>query len=403
MTRLLRRRRGHRTRGQSLVEFALVLPVLLFVTMVAIDFGRIYLGYVNLQNMARIGANFAANHATAWGSPGNAAVRTQYQNQIKNDALATNCALPVVSSVSTAPDPTFTDNGGNGTATDVGDSVSVQISCTFRVVTPFISAIFGSGGNIGVSAMSQFPVKTGLIAAAAPGTIAPTADFSASPTTGPAPLSVRFTDASTGGPTAWSWDFDSDGTIDSTAQDPLYVYGAPGIYTVTMYASNSAGVSAPRVKTNYISASLAPATVDFTATPTSGTRPLAVQFTDTSTGAPTSWEWDFDNNGTPDSTLQNPTYTYTSVGTYTVKLTTTNAGGPASKTVPNMINVGVGTCPVPNFANTSSSAAQGTWNLAGFTTTVIFRQGNLPWTVISQSLQVGLVTPCNSSITLSKN
>ena len=34
---------------------------------------------------------------------------------------------------------------------------------------------------------------------------------------------------------------------------------------------------------------------------------------------------------------------------------------------------------------------------------VNFQQGNLPWTIKSQSLQVGLVTPCNSSITLSKN
>src|SRR4051794_25746815 len=51
-----------RNQGQSLVEFALVLPVILLVLLVAIDFGRVYLGYINVQNMARIGANYAAAH-----------------------------------------------------------------------------------------------------------------------------------------------------------------------------------------------------------------------------------------------------------------------------------------------------------------------------------------------------
>ena len=46
--------RRRRTRGQSLVEFALVLPVLLFLTLIALDFGRVYLGYINLQNMPHI-------------------------------------------------------------------------------------------------------------------------------------------------------------------------------------------------------------------------------------------------------------------------------------------------------------------------------------------------------------
>src|SRR5215471_9013483 len=48
-----RSRRWRSKRGQSLVEFALVLPVILVLTLIALDFGRIYLGYINLQNMAR--------------------------------------------------------------------------------------------------------------------------------------------------------------------------------------------------------------------------------------------------------------------------------------------------------------------------------------------------------------
>ena len=68
MLRRLRRHHASASRGQSLVEFALVLPVILFLTLIALDFGRVYLGYINLQNMARIASNFAANHPDAWGA-----------------------------------------------------------------------------------------------------------------------------------------------------------------------------------------------------------------------------------------------------------------------------------------------------------------------------------------------
>ena len=66
----------------------------------------------------------------------------------------------------------------------------------------------------------------------------------------------------------------------------------------------------------------------FTAVPLSGTAPLEVQFTDQSTGAsPLSYAWDFNNDGTVDSTLQSPKITLTDVGTYNVNLTVTNAVG----------------------------------------------------------------------------
>ncbi|RKY14926.1 MAG: hypothetical protein DRP63_07705, partial [Planctomycetota bacterium] len=60
---------------------------------------------------------------------------------------------------------------------------------------------------------------------------------------------------------------------------------------------------------------------DFDANPTSGTAPLTVNFSNKSTGVVTQWQWDFDNNGTVDSTDQNPSWTYNSSGWYTVKLT----------------------------------------------------------------------------------
>jgi PKD repeat protein len=74
--------------------------------------------------------------------------------------------------------------------------------------------------------------KTDLVAVASV-----VADFTASPTTGPAPLAVTFTDTSTGAPGAWSWDF-GDGST-STEQRPVHTYTAPGVYTVSLTATNT--------------------------------------------------------------------------------------------------------------------------------------------------------------------
>jgi PKD repeat protein len=71
--------------------------------------------------------------------------------------------------------------------------------------------------------------------------VPPLADFSAGPLAGQAPLAVTFTDQSTGGPASWSWSFGDGAT--SNEQDPTHVYAEPGIFTVTLVASNAAGSS----------------------------------------------------------------------------------------------------------------------------------------------------------------
>jgi PKD repeat protein len=78
---------------------------------------------------------------------------------------------------------------------------------------------------------------------------------------------------------------------------------------------------------------------DFSASPTAGGLPLAVNFADLSSNTPTSWLWDFGDSTT--STSQNPSHTYTSSGTYTVALTVTNAAGNNTKTVVGCIRAGV--------------------------------------------------------------
>ncbi len=66
---------------------------------------------------------------------------------------------------------------------------------------------------------------------------------------------------------------------------------------------------------------------DFFARLKTGYNPLAVEFRDNSLGTVSSYEWDFDGNGTIDSTLQNPSYTYYIPGTYTPVLTVRGPGG----------------------------------------------------------------------------
>ncbi|MBL8899864.1 MAG: PKD domain-containing protein [Planctomycetes bacterium] len=156
------------------------------------------------------------------------------------------------------------------------------------------------------------------------------ADFTAANTSGPTPLAVSFTDASfttaPGGVIAWSWDFNSDGIIDSTQQNPTFTYTVCGRYDVTLTAND--GVNPPNTirKRTFVVAdpqNLLDADFDFVASPL----PLSMVFTDTSIGTPIAWSWDLDGDNVPDSVMQNPTFSYPAPGSYNVTLTATNACG----------------------------------------------------------------------------
>jgi PKD repeat protein len=85
---------------------------------------------------------------------------------------------------------------------------------------------------------------------------APVADFQGSPTSGPVPLSVAFTDLSANGPEAWAWDFEDDGFVDSALRNPVHVYAQVGLYPVALTAFNAPG-SDSEVKPGYICATSA--------------------------------------------------------------------------------------------------------------------------------------------------
>ncbi|MDD1634508.1 MAG: PKD domain-containing protein, partial [Methanomicrobiales archaeon] len=166
---------------------------------------------------------------------------------------------------------------------------------------------------------------------------APVAAFSANVTIGESPLTVQFTDGSTGDPATWRWDFGDGGT--SGEQSPLYTYDDGGTYPVTLTISSPVGRSRAAID-DFIHAG-SPPSPSFTADPMYGITPLTVQFTDTSTGSPDEWSWDFGDGGT--STQQHPGHTYTAGGSYTVNLTAGNLFGENSALIATPIEVLNGT------------------------------------------------------------
>jgi len=153
------------------------------------------------------------------------------------------------------------------------------------------------------------------------------AQFVASPTSGPAPLSVQVTDASLGAVTSWTWNF-GDGSAEVTGQGPhTHVYSSVGSYTITLTVQNSQGDSSQVTGTIAVVGPGSAPQPGFTVTPQQGPAPLTVTVTDTSQGNISSWTWDF-GDGSAKVTGQGPhTHTYTATGTYTIRLDVAGSGG----------------------------------------------------------------------------
>ena len=189
----------------------------------------------------------------------------------------------------------------------------------------------------------------------------PVANFSANFTNIAVGGQVQFTDLSTGTPTGWSWSFPGGTPATSTLQTPPPVtYSSGGQYTVTLTITNAWGTDA-EVKTNYIVvSSTAPPVANFTANQTNIATGGQVQFTDLSTGVPTTWSWSFPGGTPATSTLQTPPLiTYSTAGTYNVSLTVTNSLGNNTNTKVNYITVTNVVAPVADFAASLTNIAAG--------------------------------------------
>jgi PKD repeat protein len=268
----------------------------------------------------------------------------KFQVYIDGGRLSTNIPARVSENITTLFSPGFF----YGMADDFS---LMRISYTFALSNPSGDNFFNNSFttpyyyNYSQSQVTQPALKEGVLEVAvwaapfgtyAPGLVTPSstplqpplADFFAEPRTGIKPLDVYFTDISSGSPISWNWTFGDIGAGNtSKLQNPFHTYTADGTYTVNLTVTNAAGTNV-MIKTYYIIVSVPPPVADFTANTTSGPAPLAVQFTDASTGAPTMWNWTFGDIGAGNTSIaRNASHTYTKPGIYSVNLTVSNAGG----------------------------------------------------------------------------
>lgn len=282
----LRRRHRHHehSRGQSLVELSLILPVLLVLIAATLDLGRVFYSQITISNAAREGAMQAAETPTSF-------LVNQACNKTTNKVMCRVVNEAKGSFVSVAPaDVSLACTPA--CTTGIGNTVSVSVNGHFALITPLLAGFLG-GQNLTLTSTvaaqiitepdinspistatptptpaptataTATPTPTGTGTAAPTGTATPVpttppcflpvAHFTVAPTSGVRDKNNRpgtvfvFTNTTTNMPAycnpIWSWTF-GDGSGVSSAENPTYVYATsktnPG-YTVTLAASNAAG------------------------------------------------------------------------------------------------------------------------------------------------------------------
>ena len=231
-----RRRRRPRSRGQSLVEFALILPLLLVFLATVLDLGRIYYANISLLNAAREGAFQASKTPDSYqgGQPCNTTTNLivcRVQLESKG------------SMVEVAEADIDVDCSKSGCPLEANSTVTITVDGQFQLITPILGFIFGSQTiDMKSSATQQIEYyPTGGVSTLPP---TPVAAFTASDLTGEAPFAVSFdATSSSGSPEDYLWDF-GDGVFASHEAQVTHVYTEPGTYIVTLRIINIAGDNA---------------------------------------------------------------------------------------------------------------------------------------------------------------
>lgn len=151
----------------------------------------------------------------------------------------------------------------------------------------------------------------------------PVADFTVDKPLGCAtPFTVQFTNQSTPAGLTYNWNF-GDGSPHGTTADPAHTYNNPGPYTVTLTVTDpSTGCQA--TKQVYNAVRIVIPRVDFTYTPPEGCKPLPVKATarlSDIVDPVAAYFWDFGDGPPVTTTVDNATHTYTTAGTFQIKLT----------------------------------------------------------------------------------
>ncbi len=167
----------------------------------------------------------------------------------------------------------------------------------------------------------------------------PTAEFTTNNISG---ATATFTNASTGNPTSYSWDF-GDSSPNSTDVNPTHEFPGPGTYTVCLTATNSCTPSTT-CHNVVISNFMPTANIQYTGSAT-GCEPFQVNFTADVTNQTTVF-WTFEGGDPATSNLLHQTVTFSTPGTHTVTLSATNTYGTANATPQTMT---VNPLPIADF------------------------------------------------------
>ena len=363
-----------------------MLPIVMLLVMITIDFGRAFYGWITLNNMARVGANYAALHRDSWTTPGSPADRQEYLDLMAASADRLGCAV-----ANPLPQPVF------GPAITPGDPdawATVGLTCDFSPVAPGIRQVLGN--VIKINASSTFPITYGCIkdCGAVPAPTPPPPVDNCRNVPAIAGMSVK------GARQAWvaagfTGAFNPATGDDTRTIDTFVTTAPPGADTCTGMTAFFA---------SSITATLVPL-VTPPPTPTCVYIPNLIGMT--VGDARTAWTAaGFTDPFTPPA---DPATDGDIVTTQTV----TPAAAIGDCVEPPAVAVAVtytsapppppaAPCKVPSLVNTQSTAAMAAWGPApgaGFTGALTFRHSNqLPYLIKTQTLVGGTYVGCGSSM-----
>jgi Flp pilus assembly protein TadG len=264
-----------RSRGQSLVEFALILPVFLLFFAAVLDLGRIASAQIAVSNAAREGVFQAAVTPTDFDSS------QPCPADGKTNVIYCRIALESSGGVTIAPTDVSVSCNPVDCSKGIGNTVSVAVTGHFRLFTPLMAVFFGGNQNVTFTGSATanretLPVSGASAAPSASPSPSPSSSPSASPSDSPSPSSgtcvlpsagftytttnnhpadptkgpvtVTVTDTSTSiscGITSWLWTW-GDGTTSLGKVPGSHKYVSPngngsGYYLVTLKVTNAAG------------------------------------------------------------------------------------------------------------------------------------------------------------------
>ena len=339
-------RQPHKSRGQALVEFALLAPLMLLLLAIGVDAGRLFFTWIEVVNSAREGAAYAAGNPTD--TSGITVKSTQEANAQQQGGegaatVVTTCANPANQAIACA-----VAAGGNGS----GNTVTVRVTRSFSFLTPMVTNVVGS--SFAISGRATTAVF-GLLpngGDSAPGDCNDprSANFTVTPSDMTVTLDASISTPNSGRCAIASYDWDMGDGADPfppvVGKQTTYTYAAPGTYDIELVTSNPGGSEHKTISVTVPSAGPTPTSSPTPSptpspSPTSSAGPICSMvptFTFTQQGnsskfnfygaytgqpAPESWYWTYGDGHVAFG--QAPSrHDYNGNGPYTVTLTITN-------------------------------------------------------------------------------